>query len=340
MLDAFGRRLALTRRGMAVLALAVAAVLAGHLFGGRSLNAVVMPAAALLVVGAVGVARTARPRAERIAPSSGFTGETVRVELDIAAPRPVALTVSDDIGAGLAGDTVRSLVPSGDGSTVAYELELTERGVHTVGPAAVTVTDVFGLWEREFVYDATDTVVAFPRVHPLYEGADLLSGYVGLTDEREQFDTVREYEHGDGLRDINWKASAKRNEYVVTEYAGEGATNRVTVGVERPGDDRSGDAAAEAAASVVAYLLDAGLSVGLTLPGGDIDPGAGPDHRRRLFDVLARLEAGGPPVEVSDADAVVRADAGEAYLDVGSTSRRFGDLVAAASATGTGAVAA
>ncbi|MFB6218085.1 MAG: DUF58 domain-containing protein, partial [Halobacteriaceae archaeon] len=270
MVEVLNRRLSLTRRGRAVAAVAVVAALAGHLFGGRSLNAVVMPAVAVLAVGALGVGRVERPRVERIAPATGFTDESFRIELEVAASRPVAVTVRDSLGEGLAGDTARSLVPDGDGAIADYELTLAERGVHTIGPATATVTDVFGLWERTFVYEDTDTVLAFPRVHPLYEGADLVSGYVGITDEREQFDSVREYERGDALRDINWKSSAKRNEFVVTEYAGEGATNRVTVAVERTSRDGA-DPAAEAAASVVAYLLDAGLSVGLAVPGATID---------------------------------------------------------------------
>jgi hypothetical protein len=50
-----------------------------------------------------------------------------------------------------------------------------------------------------------------------------------------------------------------------------------------------------------------------------------------MFAVLARLEVGGPPVELEDADVVVGTDADGAYLDVGTTSQRFGDLIAAAS---------
>jgi len=335
MVEILDRHLSLTLRGRVVLGVAVAATAAGHLFGGRSLNAVVMPAVALLVVGAVGVARIKRPRVDRIAPATGFADETVRVELEVATARPVAVSVRDGLADGLKGDPTLSLVPGRDGSNVTYEVTLARRGVHTLGPAVVTATDIFGLWERPFEYDETDTVVVFPRVHPLHEGADLLSGYVGLTDAREQFDGVREYQRGDALRDINWKASAKRTDFVVTEYAGEGATNTVTVAVERPGE--AVDVAAEAAASVVANLLDAGLAVGLVLHGTTANPGFGPDHRHRLFELLARLEPGGPPIDTGDADVVVRGDADGVYLDVHGNRQRFGDLVTTAGAGGVAA---
>jgi uncharacterized protein (DUF58 family) len=334
-----GRRLALTRRGLAVLGVLVAGVAAGHLFGGRALNAVVMPAAALLVVGAIGVSRVEAPRVERVSPANGFTGERFQVELAVeGADGPVAVRVSDTLSDGLDGETATATVADEDGRTVSYEVTLAERGVHTIGPVAVTATDVFGLWERTFAYEATDDVVAFPRVHPLYEGADIISGYVGLSEEREQFDGVREYERGDALRDVNWKASAKRNEFVVTEYAGEGATNRVTVAVERVSREHA-DAVAEAAASVVVYLLDAGLSVGLAVPGDRIDPGNGTDHRRRVLARLARFGSGGPPVDANGADVTIGAGAGGARVGVDGSSRSFGDLVAASGTASRGVTA-
>lgn len=52
------------------------------------------------------------------------------------------------------------------------------------------------------------------------------------------------------------------------------------------------DDVAEAAASVLAYLLDAGLAVGLTVPGGRVEPGTGPDHRTELLTLLARTYPG------------------------------------------------
>jgi uncharacterized protein (DUF58 family) len=314
-----------TARGYAVLGVGVVALVSGYSFGGRALNAVVMPIAAVLLVGAVGLARVDRPEVERTVPRNGFAGETVRAELELGGGgRPVAVSVADALPAALDGDPEATTVADGDPSVVAYEVTLAERGVHTVGPATLTATDVFGLWRRSFAYEATDDVVAFPRAYPLHEGADILAGYVGLSDAREQFDGVREYERGDAVRDVNWKASAKRNEFVVTEYAGEGATNRVTVAVERL--DERDDAVAEAAASLLVYLLEGGLAVGLRAPGVEIAPGTGRVHRRRALTALARLDVGGPPVETQGAEVVVRDAKDGARVVVDGTARPFGDL--------------
>lgn len=318
----------LTRRGRVVLGVAVLGVLMGWGFGGRSLNAVVVPALALLALGGLGVARIEEPTVERSAPEYGHAGGERTVELRVDADRSFAATVEDSVGDGLAGDGTIETVT--DGRRLRYDVRLARRGVHALGPVRVTATDLFGLWERTFYFGHTDRVTVFPKVRPLEETADLLAGYVGLTEEREQFDSLREYEHGDALRDVNWKASAKRppGELFVTEFVGEGATNRVLVAAEARGG--RADSVAEAAASVTAFLLDAGLQVGVVTADGRVDPSAGNEHRRRLLTLLARLERGGMRSRHRrEADVVVTAPEGGGHvrIDVDGSGHRFDELV-------------
>jgi uncharacterized protein (DUF58 family) len=89
------------------------------------------------------------------------------------------------------------------------------------------------------------------------------------------------------------------------------------------------DDVAEAAASVLTYLLDAGLAVGLTVPGGRVEPGAGEDHRTELLTLLARTNPG----TVGDrrregADVLVqgRADEDEVTVSIGDRTVTFGQL--------------
>ncbi|MFC3478074.1 DUF58 domain-containing protein [Halobacterium litoreum] len=280
---------ALTRRGQVVLAVALLGVALGYGFGGRSLNAVVVPAAALLVATHVYARSIPEPGVERVTPREGHQGDHRTVELLVDADRSYPATVRDSLADGLRGDS--ELATEIDGRELAYDVELARRGVHAVGPCFVTATDPFGLWEVEFVAADPQTVTVFPRVHGLDDTASLIRGYVGITDEREQFAGVREYERGDPLRDVNWKASAKHpGSLAVTEYAGEGATDRVTIAAESLGP--RADSVAEAAASIAAHLLDAGVSVGVATPNGALDPASGDPHRRRVLGVLAGFQRG------------------------------------------------
>lgn len=318
----------LTRRGRAVAGLAAVAFVMAWGFGGRSLNAVVVPAAVLLVVTGASAWRIARPSVSRRAPSYGHAGSTRTVELRVDADSSFAATVSDGVPADLDADASVETVT--DGRVLRYDLRLARRGVHRLGPVAVTARDAFGLWEREFHYSDTDTVVVFPPVRPLAETAALLRQYVGVTDERERFDSLREYERGDALRDVNWKASAKRpsSDFYVTEFAGRGEADAVTIAAEA--ESHRADSVAEAAASVAAFLLDAGLSVGLVTPQGRVDPGAGDEHRRRLLSLLARLDTGRVRSRHRrDADVVVRAppDGGHVDIAVEDGVHRFAELV-------------
>ncbi|MCG1001939.1 MULTISPECIES: DUF58 domain-containing protein [Halobacterium] len=317
----------LTRRGKAVLAVAVVGAALGYAFGGRSLNAVVVPAAALLAVTRLYVHSFSEPTVERTAPSEGYQGDRRTVELVVDAARPYPATIRDRLSDGLRGDSERN--SETDGRTLTYDIELAERGVDSVGPCSVRATDPFGLWTVGFVAGTQERVTVFPRVHALRDTAALLSGYVGVTDDREQFAGVREYERGDPLRDVNWKASAKRpNEFAVTEYAGEGATDRVVVAAEAIGP--RADSVAEAAASVAVHLLDAGVAVGVATASGSVEPAHGDPHRRRLLGALAAFERGRLPTHLrEDADVVVRApESGEhVVVTVGGTDYRYAEFV-------------
>ncbi len=317
----------LTRRGKAVLTVAVLGFALGYAFGGRSLNAVVVPAAALLGATRVFVHFAPEPTVRRNAPYEAHQGDRRTVELVVDASRSYPATVRDRLDDGLRGDSERRTET--DGRTLTYDVELAERGVHSFGPCSVRATDPFGLWQVGFVAGSQERVTVFPRVHELRDTAALLTGYVGVTDDRERFAGVREYERGDPLRDINWKASAKHpDRLAVTEYAGEGAADRVTIAAEAVGP--RADSVAEAAASVAVHLLDAGVAVGVVSASGSIEPAHGDPHRRRLLAALGTFDRERlPQHRRDDADIVVHApESGEhVTVTVGGTDHRYGEFV-------------
>lgn len=334
----------LTRRGRGLVVVLVVALLSAWQFGARSLNAVVVPSLIALLAAWVQVRRLDRPVIERTVPRYGFVGEAAEAEVHFETPTPFAALVVEETDEGLSipADPVETTLAD---ITVTYPLDLAKRGEHGVGPTTVYARDVLGLLERRFYYPGTDEVLVFPRVHDL-EG-ELVRGLRGLTrgaaaKDRHEFDRLREYERGDTLRDVHWKASAKRDDLIVKEF--ETARETRTVEIAATADEGRVDAMAEAAASVAAFLLDRGLAVGLTTPSGRIPPGRTDDrggndrddHRTRLLALLARTDAGGVRTDRrEDADVVVRAATGADDVTVVVDGRRFAfDQLSSASATG------
>ena len=319
----------LTRRGKAVLLVAVLGFALGHLFGGRNLNAVVVPAGVLLLATGAYVATLRRPTLERETPKYGHQGDerTVRYRLT-NTNRQLPARIVDRLDGGIRGSPVQHTMTGGDWT--AYDVTLRDRGVHTIGPTTIHVLDPLGLWTHAIYDSRTTRVTVYPRVHPLGHTAELLQGYVGMTTEREHFDGVREYRPGDPLRDVNWKASAKQPSggLAVTEYAGTGSSNHVTVVAEAIGP--RADGVAEATASVVAYLLDNGLAVEVITPEGSIPAGTGDPHRRRVLEALARLDRGRVRRRHREnADIHIAApDTGEhVEVTVGTDRRRYAELI-------------
>lgn len=318
-------RLAPTRRGWAVVALVAAALAMGWVFGGRSLNAVVVPGAIAMVLSGLAVWRIDRPTVDRRIPDHGHRGDRVRVHLSVETRRAVPATVVDDHSPDLSGASTFHVTT--DGSAMAYDLDLDERGVHAVGGCRVVATDPLGLWRRTFDIPATDSVLVYPALRPLSHTAGVLGRFRGSTDDREHFDAVREYRPGDPLRDVNWKTSAKRQRGLfVTEFAGTGETQTVCIAVESTRG--RADAVAEAAASVATYLLEQGAPVGIDSPGESLDPATGDPHRRRILSVLATFEGGTVPEVTRDAADVIVTGGSEpgATVVVGDERRPFDRL--------------
>ncbi|MFC6719465.1 DUF58 domain-containing protein [Natrialbaceae archaeon GCM10025810] len=323
-----------TLRGWGLLAVAAFAVAMAWAFGPRSLNALVTPLLVVFLVGAISVLRTDRPRVARTAVEAGFAGDRRTVEFTADAADPVSATVRDRVGDGLSAipeagiDVADDAVvvadaTIGDGSQFRYEIRLEERGERVVGPPSIVVTDLLGLVKRRFEYDESETasVLVYPDVHELGgDGRRELSDLAAAAGagDREEFDHLREYRRGDSLRDVHWKSAAKRldDDLVVKEFAADDSLGSATVVGECA--DGYEDEMAAAVASVAAFLLEAGVDVGVTVPDGARPAGSGEAHRHRVFSLLA--VAGPGRIDDRDharEDVLVRADGEGTVVTVG-----------------------
>jgi len=333
----------LTRRGYAVVGVVALGVANAALWGPRALNAVVAPAGVAVVAAVVLVRRIDRPDMERVLVEEGFVGETHAVELrfdaDAAFTGHVVDGVPDLLSA--SGNEITTAIEE---TTVTYDLTFARRGAHELGPARVVARDVLGLAERTFEYDETRELLVYPRIHDLTGRArhelNLLPD-VELVNNRGAFDNLREYERGDSPRDIDWKSSAKApdDDLVVKEYVDEADLGTVLVAAETAESGRlsageaaaaareSADAMAEAAASIAAFLLDAGLSVGVSAPGGTLAPGEAHDQRAAVLELLARTGPGDVGADHrEEADLLVHADGGEVTVSMGGEAVPFSRL--------------
>lgn len=312
----------LTRRGATVVVVCVAGFVAAGFFGSRSLNAVVLPGLVALVAGFVQLRRTTPPRVERTVPKNDFLGETHAVELRFPdVSRPYVAFVSDDLDDGLDGDAGPTKTTVG-GDPTTYRVTYQKRGERQLGPATVVATDVFGLFKHDVTCRGTDSLLVYPRVHGLAGWAqrDLRALHNAReSDERAEFDSLREYVRGDALRDIHWKTSAKRDDLIVQEFTGRQDVEAVTVVGEA--DAAGVDAMAEAVASVALALHEADIPVAVVLANGRVETEPDIAGRMAVLEHAARAVEG--PAQAADPDILVRADGSDVTVVVGDRTVSF-----------------
>jgi uncharacterized protein (DUF58 family) len=348
---------ALTRRGRVAGVVGIVAAASALAAGGRALEAIVIPVAIALAAGYVQVSRVEEPAVRHVTPADGFVGEAREVRLEFGAEAvrgdgddiPSFLAdVRVRVGEGLEGPSAPIRASVGT-EPVSYRVTYRERGERTLGPVDLTVTDVFGLLERDLTVDATDAVTVFPPRDPVptrFRRELYAADAVDVSRQRDEFDRLREYTRGDAVRDVHWATTAKRDEIVVKEFAAETARDRVTIagGTEGGGeavagigaaardddaDDRSASAAAadelaRATVSVALALLDDGVPVDVRLPAGRVSVMPGGRGRREVLELAARTGPGAATDEGADVTVVAGPDG--ARFRAGDRSVSFADL--------------
>ncbi len=113
-----------------------------------------------------------------------------------------------------------------EGTTVVGRVRLA-RGSATGGVVTVLTSDPFGLFTATTSARVPSTVDVVPSAAPV-RAADLTAAWAIQAGEEASRSGggpdvmgVREYQHGDPVRAIHWRSSARRNELVVREFADE-----------------------------------------------------------------------------------------------------------------------
>lgn len=126
-------------------------------------------------------------------------------------------------------EIISSLKP-GETKSFEYQLRPTERGVYEFGSLNVFVSSPIGFLARRYHYDTAAEVPVYPsflqlRKYDLIAFTNRLHEY-GLKKIRRightmEFEQIKEYVQGDDIRNINWKATAKKNQLMVNQFQDE-----------------------------------------------------------------------------------------------------------------------
>ncbi len=143
------------------------------------------------------------------------------------SPLPVAyLNILDEPNSFFAsepGNFLISLKP-GERKILKYPIESQRRGLYSVGPAVIQGSDPLGLFPFRKQANERQTLIVYPEVLPLslqsLEGlpAGTIRVENRIYEDVTRYRSLREYQPGDALRRVNWKASAKTGQLFVMDY--------------------------------------------------------------------------------------------------------------------------
>jgi uncharacterized protein (DUF58 family) len=309
----------------------VLALLAVALFAAWSGN----QAAVFLIVGVLALAGTARLWADgalrgiecrqELLEQRAFPGESVQVRLLVVNNKPLPLAwlrVRSAIPAALTppnaprrwpylerGGYMQGMSALGWYSQAQWEFELPcrARGVYPVGPLELTAGDPFGFFGRRILLSERASVVVYPRIVPLRRLGFPLAAGLGASQRRRALQEdpsrtagVRDYQPGDPLRRIHWKATARRGQLQVRQLEPAVAPLLMLVLASDTFDfpwtryrEDLFELAASALASIAWRALEDGWPVGLMASGKQpikLPPASNPQQLVQVLEELARAE--------------------------------------------------
>lgn len=281
----------LTTRGRCFLAAGAAAGLSALVLGEKDLLrvAALLAALPLLAVWYVGRSRYRLACTRRLEPQRVPVGGTAQVRLrvqNLSRLLTGTLLLEDRLPYAL-GNRPRLVLERLAGhqaSSVTYSVRAEVRGHYEVGPLVVRLTDPFGLCELVRSFPTVDRLTVTPQVVPL-PAIRLAGEFTGTGESRARSVAVhgdddaatREYRHGDDLRRVHWRSTARVGELMVRreEQPWESRATVVldtrTLAHRGDGPTASFEWAVSAAASVALHLRRSGYRVRLVSTSFDVD---------------------------------------------------------------------
>ncbi|MFE1173674.1 DUF58 domain-containing protein [Streptomyces sp. NPDC058773] len=283
----------LTTRGRSFLAAGVAAAVCSYLLGQADLLRVGLLLAALPLVCVLVLHRTRY----RVAGSRALTParvpvaaeSRVRLRMENISRLPTGVLMLQDRVPYVLGPRPRFVldrVEAGGLREVSYRVRSDLRGRYPLGPLQLRLSDPFGMCELTRSFSTSDILTVVPRVEPL-PAVPQPGEATGYGEGRQHSPALageddvipRGYRHGDDLRRIHWRSTARYGELMVRREE-QPQKARCTVLLDTretahpgSGPDSAFEWAVAGAASTAVHLLERGFSVRLLTDTGSSVPG-------------------------------------------------------------------
>ena len=291
----------ITRHGWTAIVAAAASFAIGRVFGLIELYVVGVGVVIAVLVAVISVQRRLPPLSVKriVSPSMVSVGEPARVDIQLANLGRQAspyLQLWEPVGNNGGAPMQLAKLGPGQAASAAYRVPTARRGLIRTGPLRALRRDVLGLTQRTTTLAGTEEVLIVPHTVGLPFPSVGSSGRLGQHLRMKswgqtgtEFHSLREYQRGDDIRRINWKASARATSLIVRETALEGI-RRCTVVLDMSASEYVGNSfeqAVIAAASVTASSAHTGVATRFVTHGVDL---RGPDVAANALRWLATIE--------------------------------------------------
>jgi uncharacterized protein (DUF58 family) len=305
----------MTHRGRLALVLGAATYVGAWAFGSKILYPVALGLPVAVLLAWLWTALANRPLQLRRTLPAGerLEGEDVEIHVDLASERrllPARWTLLERIS-----KLGRRATTLGSDGRARYVLERLPRGRYTFEDSVAVIEDPLGLERVEQPLAAPAALLVYPRLVELERlfsesGTRSHDGRRLLLRRPSGFDlhSVREYEHGDSLRKVHWRSTARRAQLMVKELE-DAPRDEVAVVLDADPDavvGESFDVQVRAAGSLLLAHVRRGRRALLVINGARQDQQGvrSPEGDwRQALDLLAAAEPDpGPPLAALLAD--------------------------------------
>lgn len=244
-------------------------------------------------------------------------GDRLDVEVHLEANRSVSTFVLEERVPERLGTTVKvpvTRLAKGRGVAHQYTLRAARRGVYEIGPLVAVASDPLGLSERETMVAEPFELLVHPRIEivsdrPLaraFEDPPIRPPVSRPWPSGMEFYGMREYQRGDDVRKIVWKATARTGKVMIRE-AEQGITDHITIILDTDRTFHSNDGEGLSESFEMGVRIAASLAVRHLREGYEVrvETNAGPltrhlrgvNKQTPLLDSFSRVEMNREPLQ-------------------------------------------
>jgi len=201
-------------------------------------------------------------------------------------------------------------IAKGGAVEISYTFRPAVKGEYAIGPLVLRIRDPLGLQYEELRIPVEARLIVAPRMEDVRRVRVVprrVRQPIGLVRSRQvgtglEFFSLREYEPGDEIRRVNWKASARRDRLFTNEYEAERSGDAILI-LDARSESEVGpvprstiELGVTATVSLAAKILETRNRAGLIIQREILDwvyPGYGRKQLYRIVDALVHVRAGG-----------------------------------------------